>query len=276
MKEWIKTTLGVLCGIIGVGIVLTPFFFSEQTKVERSLVDPDTHCPVAKAKSVWGIHKVHPPMEGGRTAVLVDATDRIPALHRELIGNWFRRDFTESLARFERVAIYEVRPHTHTAMPMLNAPLFDKCAPPVQANIWIENPRKVREKFETQFMATMLHVVRLLASKEEAQWSPIVEMVGHLFEEKKYDQLILISDLMQNTPDCSMYRRPSSCQESAACRPFSQRALQDKRLRVLFLKRQKISSLQDGSVFSFWEQCIDGKGGIFSVENLPEPWPPIH
>ena len=277
MKEWMKTALGILCGVIGVGVVLALFFLSEQTSAKRSLVNPDTHCPVPKAKSVWGIHKVHPPKEGVRTAVLVDATDHIPALHRKMIGEWFKRDFTESLGRFERVAIYEVRPRKQTAMPILDAPpLFDKCAPPVQANIWIENPRQVREKFETQFMAAMLDVVRLLASKEEARWSPIVEMVRHLFEEKRYDQLILISDLMQNTPDCSLYRRDSVCHKSASCRPISQRALQDKSLRVLFLKRSKRGLLQDGAVFSFWEQCIEGNGGTFSMENLQEPWPPIH
>ena len=276
MNERVKTLGGILLGIVGVGVVLTLFFLSEREKVGRLLVDPDTHCPVTKPEFVWRFHPVDPPKEAGRTAVLIDATDRIPSLHRDLIDNWFRRDFTESLGRFERVAIYEVRPREDEAAPILDAPLFEKCAPPAQANIWIENPRQVRKKFQEEFMAAMLDAVRLLASKEEAQWSPIVEMVEHLFEEEKYDQLILISDLMQNTPECSLYRRDAGCQRTASCLPILERSLRGQSLRVLFLRRNNIRSLQDSFMFSFWEQCIEGRGGAFSVESFAEEWPPIH
>lgn len=263
MNEALKTIAGFVLGTVGLVVVLGVFFFHEKTKVERSLVDTQTYCPLTVSKSVWGLYDVQPPEEARRTAVVVDATDRIPELQRDQIAAWFEEGFTESLVRFERVAIYEVRPRGSTSSPMLDEPQFDQCAPPIKANKWIENPRLVRAAFEQQFMKEKLWVVDALASQDEAQWSPIMEVLEVLYRD--YQRIVLVSDLMQNTPDCSLYRRRSSGEYSAKCLDFSEISLDNRRLEVVFVKRSKLILLQDGVLLAFWRNRMEERGGAFSV-----------
>ncbi len=264
MKETIKTAAGIVLGTIGVCVVLGFFFFSEKVKIERSLVDGDSHCPVAGSKKVWGFYDVHPPSITRHTAVVIDATDRIPDSHRKRIGNWFEVDFTKSLLRFERVAIYEVRPHKNSASPALGEPYFDQCAPPTVANKWIENPRLVRRQFDQDFMTKKLTVIKSLASQEEARWSPIMEVTEPLF--KDFDRILLVSDLMQNTPNCSLYQRKDKTRRQPGCLVSSDTPLSKKSLSVVFLRRKKITSLQDSSLFDFWRQYIERRRGTFLVD----------
>ena len=264
MNETLKTAAGIVLGTIGLCVVLGFFFFSEKVKVERSLVDARTHCPLALPKSVWGLYEIHPPDGSGRTAVVIDATDRIPESHRTLIGAWFEEDFTKSLVRFERVAIYEVRPRKDSASPAIGDPHFDRCAPPAKANKWIENPRMIRQQFEQQFMKKKLSVIEALAAQSEARWSPILEVLAILFED--YDRIVLVSDLMQNTPECSLYRRRDGRRYQSGCALYAQTSLDKKSLDVLFLKRDKIVSLQDSALLQFWQKYMEARRGTFSVE----------
>lgn len=264
MNEAIKTTAGLVLGIVGLSVVLTVLFFSEKTKVERSLVDRETHCPLTAPKNVWGLIEVKPPETNRYTAVVIDATDRISELRRSEIVDWFKNTFGESLARFERVAIYEVRPREESPIPMLSDPDFDKCAPPVRANKWIENPRLVREQFEQQFMKEMLSVVDGLASQDEARWSPIIEVLQILYED--YQRIVLVSDLMQNTPDCSLYQRQSDGRYHSGCQDYSRVSLDNKNLEVVLIRRSKLVSLQDSALMEFWKNFMETRRGTFSEE----------
>ena len=264
MGEILKTVAGIVLGIVGLFVVVSFFFFSEKVKIERSLVDANTYCPIDKPKSIWGIYEVHPPNSPKNTAVLIDATDRIPESHQNLISTWFKEDFTKSLGRFEKVAIYEVRPQEDSSNPVLNEPSFNQCAPPAEANKWVENPRLVREKFEESFMNRKLLVIKSLASQDEAQWSPIMEVLENLFGD--YDRIVLVSDLMQNTPDCTLYRRHNTAQNYPSCQLSSQIFLDKKTLDVVFLKRQKIISLQGNALLDFWRRHVETRNGTFLVK----------
>ena len=264
ISETIKTIGGAILGAIGLIVVVGFFFFSEKVKVERSLIGADNHCPSEEPKHVWGLLEVQPPLTERRTAVLIDSTDRIPETHRALIGNWFQEGFTRTLIRFERVAIFEVRPQHETHHPMLNEPYFDQCAPPIKANKWIENPRLVRQNFEQNFMKKKLQVIGALASQEEARWSPIVEVIHELFE--RYDRIVLVSDLMQNTPECSLYRSRLQRQGLVGCRQFSLRRFDKKSLEVVYLKRRKIARLQGKYLLDNWHDFMESKSGVFTVK----------
>ena len=263
--EALKTIFGVILGTVGVVVLLGIIFLSDKVKTERTLVDLTTYCPLDTPKRVWGIYVVQPPASPSRrTAVLIDATDRIPETHRGLIGTWFEQDFTQTLVRFERVAIYELRPQGDTASPALAEPYFDQCAPPYSANRWIENPRLIRETFERDFMEKKLLVIASLSSQQVQPWSPILEAIEVLFAD--YDRVVLVSDLMQNTPDCSSYQSRDGVREHSGCRTDSRAHLDGKSLNVVFLRRASISSLQDGSLLNFWREYMEARSGAFVIE----------
>ena len=259
-----KTVAGFILGAVGLVVVLGIFFFHEKTTIERSLVDAQTYCPLTVSKSVWGLYDVQPPKVDRRTAVVVDATDQIPETQRKRIAEWFEKDFTESLVRFEKVAIYELRPRRDSSGPMLNEPQFDRCAPPATANKWIENPRLVRANFEQQFMKEKLSVIDALASQDEARWSPIMEILEILYGD--YHRIVLVSDLMQNTPDCSLYQRRDNGEYSEGCLEFSGISLDNRRLEVVLVERSKLVSLQDGVLKAFWRNHMEERRGAFSLE----------
>ncbi len=265
MNEMTKTLAGVVLGAIGLTVVAGFLFYSEKVKVERSLVNPVSHCPVTESKTVWSFYKVHPPSILKRTAVLIDATDHIPESHRHQLASWFEEDFTNTLVQFEQVAIYEVRPQKNSANPVLDEPHFNQCSPPSVANKWIENPRLVRMKFKEEFMERKLSVIRALASQDEARWSPIMEIVEILFND--FDRIVLVSDLMQHTTSCSLYkRRDSKGSKKLGCLTDSLMPLDTKSLDVIFLKRNKITALQDSSLLNFWQEHIEARQGTFLVK----------
>ncbi len=265
--EALKTIAGIVLGIIGITVVGAFFFYSEKVKVERSLVDVATHCPLEQSKSVWGLYQVDPPRTTRRTAVLIDATDRIPKEQRDSIGKWFVEEFTKSLVRFERIAIYEILPQDNYALTSIQEPHFDQCAPPFEANKWIENPRAVRRAFEKKFMEKKLYIIRSLASQKEKKWSPILEIVDTLYRD--YDRIVLVSDLMQNTPRCSLYKIRGRKRHFSRCGIRSLGRQKNTELSVVYLIREKIGRLQDDSLIRFWQEFAETRGGTFALAYEP-------
>ena len=81
-----------------------------------------------------------------------------------------------------------------------------------------------------------------------------------------YDRVVLVSDLMQNTPDCSSYQSRDGVREQSGCRTDSRAHLDGKSLNVVFLRRGSISSLQDGSLLNFWREYMEARSGAFVIE----------
>ena len=272
-KETMKTIAGIVLGAVSVLVLTTILFFSEKERTERALIDATNHCPLYASKKVWGVYVLHPPTVPRRTAVLIDATDRIPEAQRASIKTWFEGEFTRALARFERITIYELQPEGDKAQPALEEePRFSKCAPPSKANPWVENPRLIRQAFEQQFIASMLEVIESLASEDEKPWSPILEAAGQIFED--HDRVILISDLMHHTPSYSLYqsvgRHHSYTDYVDRTQRISPTRLDGKRLEVVFLPREKLAPWQNESLFSFWREHLESRGGTFGIEtDLP-------
>ncbi|MXY41049.1 MAG: hypothetical protein F4027_01630 [Rhodospirillaceae bacterium] len=176
-------------------------------------------------------------------------------------------DFTKTLARFEQIAVYEILPRNNYAAASIPEPHFDQCAPPFEANKWIENPRAVRRTFEKEFMNRKLQIIQSLASQREKKWSPILEIVDTLYRD--YDRIVLVSDLMQNTPRCSLYRIRGRERNFSRCGIRSQSRRGDKQLSVVFLAREKIERLQDASLIRFWQEYMEARGGTFIMAFEP-------
>lgn len=265
--EMLRTVVGLVLGLIGIGVVGLFFFYSERVKIERTLVDASTHCPIERKKTIWGIVEVVPPATTRKTAVLIDATDRIPKEQRDSIGEWFRNSFTNMLIRFEEVAIFEVVPNDFVDESIPGEPYFNRCTPPIVANKWIENPRIVRKKFEKTFMQKKIQIIRSLASQREKRWSPILEKVTKLF--RTYDRVILVSDLMQNTPKCFLYKIKGKNRILSTCMVHYSNQFNGKILNVIFLKRKRLYAIQDASLLQFWRNFAETNEGRFALVHEP-------
>src|SRR2546426_6186918 len=95
-------------------------------------------------------------------------------------------------------------------------PLFEKCHPGdgSDKNPLTENPELWRKRYQEQFEKPILELERLLKTEKPAARSPIMEMVqlvGLNFQ--KHDvrgpkRLVIVSDMLHNTPTYSMYSDP--------------------------------------------------------------------
>ena len=267
--EMLKTVGGIILGIAGIAICVGFLFISDLEQQRRALIEPETLCPVSQSVKVWGIYEIYPPEIPRRVAVVIDATDNIPAIQREEVLNWFRGndDFTSSLMRFERVRIIQLDEDIEDQQPE-----FDQCAPPAEANPWVENPRLVRERFEQIFLGDLIGVVESLASRSESSFSPILEMVKHMFA--SHDRVILVSDLMHHVQEYSLYRSPQQnhTYEDLLRTEYADTIIlnmQEKELEIIFLNRKKLELHQNETLRNFWRDHMQRNGGQMEIVLTP-------
>ena len=262
-NDSLKTLGGIALAGVGLVILAGFLFVSHLEKARRSLILPDSLCPAEHSVKVWGFYEIFPPKVPRKIAVVIDATDQIPGEQRDEIADWFKSDFVHSLGRFAKVRIYQLDEVIRD-----KAPEFEKCAPPSEANPWIENPRIVRETFEENFLNVLLAVVESLASGDEKRFSPILEMARKMFD--SYDEIILVSDLMHHTAGHSLYK---SVGEHNNYDKFSRTSyattiaknLGDKKLTVIYVIREKLKWRQNVALREFWRQHLENNGGEFVV-----------
>ena len=255
-NDWFKTLGGIaLAGLAA--LILAGFLFaSHLEKARRSLILPDSHCPVEHSVKVWGFHEISPPPIPRKIVVVIDATDQIPTKQRREIANWFKFDFVRSLKnkRFAKVAIYQL-----DEIISDQAPEFDKCAPPSEANPWIENPRIILKIFEEKFHSELLNVVKSLASGDENKFSPILEMTDKMFG--SYDEMILVSDLMHHTSEYSLYK---NAREHSVPVTVTKN-LRGKKLTVIYIIREKLKWRQNVTLREFWRRHLEDNDGEFVI-----------
>ena len=250
-----KTFGGIALAVVGLFILAGFLFVSHLEKARRGLILPDSFCPVEDSVKVWGFHEIFPPKVPRKIAVVIDATDQIPAKQRSEIADWFKSDFVHSLDRFAKVTIYQLDEIIND-----EAPEFEKCAPPSEANPWIENPRIVRKIFEEKFHSELLGVVESLASGDEKNFSPILEMADKMFG--SYDEMILVSDLMHHTSKLSLYKTMGNITVPTRL----QKNLRGKKLKVIYVIREKLKQRQNAELRAFWRRHLESNGGEFVID----------
>jgi hypothetical protein len=192
---------------VGVGFLLllaiagfVIYLYVSKSRAVAEL-DPDTFCPKNGPASV--------------TAVLVDRTDGINEVQAEALKALFMT-WIEGVPEHGAFRVYEVA--GGSGMP---SPVLSVCNPGnvENVNVFTGNERLTRQRYEAKFRGPIEKLLADMLTDEEAQTSPIMEAVqaiairdfgaGRAKEERK---LIVVSDLMQHTPEFSLYKAPPDIQ----------------------------------------------------------------
>lgn len=157
-------------------------------------------------------------------------------------------------------------------------PLVELCNPGdgTGKSEWTANLKRLKAQYQSKFAEPMLELSESLVSTQPAKWSPIFEMLqlvginGYRKHGIKGERrLIIVSDMLHNTPQFTMYKSPvdyASFAESVYGRK-TQLELRDVDVELHYLMNSP--QLQTKRNVKFWEDYFDNAGArIVAVRPL--------
>jgi hypothetical protein len=210
----------------------------------------------------------------GHVVIAVDWTDRFTSQQRDALKDIITR-YRREIAVDERLSLNLITGDPEDA----GTPIFSYCKPldPDNINPLIENERRLRDKWNEQFGKPLDDALAKLLQGSKASKSPILEAIdvilwSHTFQgDLPRRELVLFSDLLQNTPPGQNHYKqvPSPC--AVALLPVGQRlkAKNWHNLRVvLYYWRNpdpQAANIQGPHHLSFWTH-------LFYLLDASEVW----
>ena len=226
----------------------------------------------------WDVGNYDPsslcPKDGNypRTAVLVDATDSLSESQVKTVAEEINA-LRDRLTLHEWVGIFVLNEDNL----ILPAPEIALCYPGdgATANPLIRNPDLIQRQFEKKFQRPMESAIQRLAKTPPQVTSPIHEMIRAVALDRNFDstkkrRLIVVSDMLQNTPEYSHYRNDadfSAWRNSAHGRGFPQFSLLGVEVEILYLKRTDdfARAAQNLGHVRFWENYFAELGASVKI-----------
>ncbi len=149
------------------------------------------------------------------------------------------------------------------------APVVELCNPGTGADKseLTANTRKLRRQYEERFLRPLLDATKDMVAKKSGKASPVLEMLQLVglngfrkADVKGVRRLIVISDMLHNTPQFSMYRDLPE-HKAFASTPYGQRTqaeLRDVEVELHYLINSP--KLQTRQNLSFWESYFNKAG----------------
>ncbi len=249
-----KNLLGLLLILVVLVALAVLAMFRYQLQSQQLTYNPDTLCPIGVASPKY-------------VALVFDKSDSYNKVQQQFL-NRFLSEFKARLQAGTRISVYVIDANGDKAI----APDFIVCAPRTgaDANAFYENPTLIRQRWLQKFEQPLDQAIAGFMQPSNAKSSPIMEIfqtialsafpIGNRSAEK---QIILISDMLQHTPEWSHYRGQtnfSSLQKSS----YYQRIntdLQNAEVNILYVRRAGQEKLQNKRHAFFWADFIQSIGG---------------
>lgn len=204
----------------------------------------------------------------GHVVLLVDKSDPMTFTQRKDFEVLFQEVVTKVVPKGHLLSVYALADDfVATADPLL-----ELCNPGdgSDASQFDANPVQLRKSFDQQYFKPMLELREDLVTDKPGKASPILEMIQlagitgfrkHAVAGDK--RLIIVSDLIQNTPQLRMYERVPRY-EAFAETQYGKKSLADlKDVKVEFRMLLNTPTVQGEDLFNFWRQHIKQSGGRF-------------
>jgi hypothetical protein len=243
-------------GVIAVAALLVVSVALWRLAGQRVPVWKDTLCPQAGIRSL--------------TVVIVDTTDSITPLQRESLRNHFHR-IKSGLEKYEALQLFSVDEVTDRVPP----PLIEICNPGrgEDENDYTGNPALRAKRWEGAFSNRIDEVLNRLVSTETRRESPIMETIQaaaviafQRHPETMAKKLVLVSDMLQNSPVLSQYREAPDFAKFGATTAFAGVAadLRGVGVELLYLGREGKRELQNGRHIEFWQAYFQACGATLT------------
>lgn len=217
--------------VLGVLIVACAgaFAFVYHEDQKRGGYDQQTLCPLDEQRA-------------GTTVIIMDATDSISDAHKNKIERAYG-ELQKNLELYERVVFFTLRGGDYVAPD----PIIELCNPGNRANPLYQNPGRIQRTFERKFHEPIGREIQASYHQEPQSQSPILEMIKGVSRHRvfirakgKKRRLIIISDMLQNTPAYSHYGSGmdfASWSATPEARPFADLDIADAEVEIWQLAR---------------------------------------
>jgi hypothetical protein len=239
--------------ILGVGSYM--YFFAPT---ERP-IDPVTNCPT-DGKPPTNI-----------IVVLLDTTDRLSPVQNKEVMNALTKTLNAA-PQYAEFQLFAVGPAGDSVL----RPLATVCNPGSGEgqSSWYSNPNQMKRRWQQHFIDRLNLQFGNFLNAPSADTSPILESIQNVsasvFDAPAFDhtpkQLIIVSDMVQNTPSFSQYRqaeRFDQFKQSSyylTVRPH----LDDVSVSILYLRRADVRRIQGRKHLEFWQAYFADAGGAMT------------
>jgi hypothetical protein len=183
----------ILCGVAVVAIMGSAayWYFTRPPGLDKRL------CPASGP--------------AGQVVLLVDKTDPLNFTQKQAFESSLNQLIAQGVPAGYLLSVF-VLGADYKATPK---PIFSQCNPGdgADASAFTANKAHLRKRFEQDFRQPMLALANELETTKSAKYSPILEMLemtsinGFRKDDVKGPRrLIIVSDMLHNTPEYSMYR----------------------------------------------------------------------
>lgn len=249
-----KNLLGLLLILLVLMALAVLAMFRYQLQNQQLAYNPDTLCPIGVASPKY-------------VALVFDKSDSYNKVQQQFLKRFFAK-FKAELLPGTRISVYVIDADNDKAI----APDFVVCAPRTgaDASAFYENPKHIRQRWQQKFAQPLDQAIAGFMQPSHAKSSPIMEIfqtvalsafpIGNESAEK---QIILISDMLQHTPEWSHYRGQMDFNRLQKT-SYYQRIhtdLQNAEVNILYVRRAGQEALQTKRHAFFWADFIQSIGG---------------
>lgn len=255
-----KIALGVLAGVVALA-VLGSMIWLNATVERPPALDAATLCPTGPA--------LRHPTDGASpiTVVLLDGSDALPDIAQLEVSKALTA-VAESVPKGGLLDVRRLDP-AHARGEVL----FQRCNPGDGAGLseWTANPEAARRRWLAAFREPVDAILAQGVPIADAETSPIMATIQGIAVEyfhgrndpSKPNRLVIVSDMLENTPDYSQYRQPldfAVFKASAAGRKFATE-LDGAEVTVYYVNRDRSGEADSGAHIKFWADWIADNGG---------------
>jgi hypothetical protein len=243
-----ELVLGTLALIVVVAALVGVYYY--KTNRPKGL-NPETMCPVDG------------PL--GHYVLLVDKTDPLNFTQKQAFSAIFQELVEKRVPEGSLLSVFVLgEDFKETATP-----LVELCNPGDGSgkSEFTSNLKRLKAQYRLKFIEPMLKQSELLVSTQPAKWSPIFEMLqlAGINAYRKHDvkgerRLIIVSDMLHNTPQFTMYQGPVDYASFAAS-DYGKRAqpeLNNVEVELHYLMNSP--RLQTKRNLKFWEDYFSKAG----------------
>lgn len=213
--------------------------------------------------------------EFGHVVLLIDKSTQLNFIQQEALTTYIKKVAERKVKEGERLTAFILEADFKKA----SVPVFDKCNPGDGStkNQWTENPEKYAKIYKDKYLTEWLNIEKLVIPQGNLEYSPIMEMLQIVSIEgfRKYEitgrkRLIIISDMLQNTPMFSQYKTHLNYEQFKKTDYFQKVRTNLEGVEVELMYLMHSPELQTRGHAKFWEDYFSEMGAKIISVNLIE------